>query len=187
MVMRNTPTRYGAPARSFHWLTVLLVAGLFGVGLYMTRLEFSEWKIRVYSWHETVGICVFLLTLARLGWRIYSPPPPLPPAPWVEHLAAHAAHYFLYFGLIVQPILGYLGTNAFGFPVVWFGLVELPVPLPKNDAVGRVLLTAHAWLAYAMGAVIAIHAGAALHHHFMRRDSILSRMTPGVKSRGEKF
>ncbi len=187
MVMRNTPTRYGAPARTFHWLTVLLVAGLFGVGLYMTRLEFSDWKVRVYSWHETAGVCVFLLTLARLGWRLYSPPPPLPPAPWIEHLAAEAAHWFLYFCLIVQPILGWLGSNAFGFPVVWFGLVPLPNPLPKDDDLGRLLLGAHSLLAYAMGITLLIHAGAALYHHIVRRDSILVRMTPWIKPRPEKL
>jgi cytochrome b561 len=185
MVMRNSPTAYGAAAKTLHWASALLVASLFALGLYMTRLEFSDWKVRVYSWHETIGVCVFVLTVLRLAWRLYSPPPPLPPAPWIEHLAAHATHLFLYAALFVQPILGWLGSNAFGFPVVWFGLVTLPDPVGKNEALGRALLTAHSLLGYTMLLAVLVHAGAALFHHFVRRDSILARMLPGVRPRAD--
>lgn len=181
MVLRNTPTSYGATARTLHWATALLVAGLMSVGLYMTRLEFSDWKVRVYSWHESVGVLVFALTILRLGWRLYSPAPPLPPAPWIEHLAARASHGFLYAALFVQPILGWLGSNAFGFPIVWFGILPLPDPFGKDEAIGRALLSAHSWLAYAMLAVLAVHAAAALYHHFVRKDRILARMLPGLR------
>lgn len=187
MVMRNTPKHYGKTARIFHWLTVLLVAAMFGLGLYMAQLDYTDWKLRLTVWHEAIGVLVFLITLARLGWRLYSPPPPPPPAPWVEHMAAQAAHYFLYFCLLAMPLLGWMGSNAYGFPVMWFGVIPLPNPLPKSDALGAILLGAHAWLAYAMGAAILVHAGAALYHHFVRRDSILTRMTPGIKPRPEKF
>lgn len=187
MVMRNTPTRYGAPARIFHWLTVILVLAMLALGLYMAQLDYTDWKLRVTVWHETIGVFVFLITLARLGWRLYSPPPPLPPAPWVEHMAAHAAHGFLYFCLIAMPLLGWMGSNAYGFPVMWFGVIPLPNPLPKSDALGEILLGAHALLAYAMVAAILVHAGAALYHHIVRRDPILTRMVPGLKPRAEKF
>jgi cytochrome b561 len=187
MVMRNSPTAYGAPARTLHWASALLVATLFGLGLYMTRLDFSEWKVRVYSWHETIGVCVFVLTVLRLAWRLYSPPPPLPPAPWIEHFAAHATHLFLYAALFVQPILGWLGSNAFGFPILWFGIVPLPDPIGKNEDLGRALLTAHSILGHAMLLAVLAHAGAALFHHFVRRDSILARMLPRAKPRGERY
>jgi cytochrome b561 len=66
MVTNTTPNAYTPTARGLHWLAALLVAMLFGVGLYMTRLEFSNWKVRVYAWHEWTGLVVFVLTGVRL-------------------------------------------------------------------------------------------------------------------------
>ena len=181
MVTKHDASAYTAVARSLHWLTAILVALLFGAGLYMTRLEFSDWKIKVYTWHEWTGLVVFLGTGVRQIWRRLHPPPPLPPTPWIEEMAAASVHAALYALLFAMPILGYLGTNAFGFKVVWFNLIELPDPIGKNDALGRLLLSAHAWCGYAMAALLALHIGAALHHHFSRRDAILSRMLPGLR------
>jgi len=186
MVRRDTPQAYDGIARSIHWLTVLLVAMLFGFGLYMTRLDYSEWKVQVYSWHEWTGLTVFVLTGVRLAWRLTHPPPPLPPSAWIEQLAAHATHAILYALMLVLPVLGFLGSNAFGFPVKWFGLVELPDPIGKDETLGEALLLAHAWLGWLMGAALLLHTGAALFHHFVRRDPILGRMLPGVKPPGSE-
>lgn len=181
MVRRDTPRTYDGIARSIHWLTVLLVAMLFGIGFYMTRLDYSDWKVKVYSWHEWTGLTVFLLTGFRLAWRLLHPPPPLPPSAWIEQLAAHSTHMLLYGLMLVMPVLGYLGSNAFGFPIRWFGVIDLPDPIGKNEALGEALLLAHVWLGWLMGATLLLHAGAALFHHFVRRDPILTRMLPGVK------
>lgn len=186
MVTKHDAPAYTPVARGLHWVTAMLVALLFGVGLYMTRLEFSDWKVKVYAWHEWTGLVVFVATGLRLIWRRLRPPPPLPPTPWIEEMAAASVHAALYVLLFAMPILGYLGTNAFGFKVVWFNLVELPDPIGKNDALGRLLLAAHAWCAYAMAALLALHIGAALHHHFRRRDPILARMLPGLRRKSDQ-
>ncbi len=183
MVRRDTPRDYDTIARSFHWLTALLVAMLFGIGLYMTRLDFSEWKVTVYSWHEWTGLTVFVLTGLRLAWRLLKPPPPPPPSAWVEQIAAHATHAVLYGLMFALPVFGYLGSNAFGFPVKWFGVFDLPNPIGKNEDLGEKLLLVHVGLAYLMAATLAIHVGAALFHHFVRRDPTLGRMLPGVAPR----
>ncbi len=41
------------------------------------------------------------------------------------------------------------------------------------------LLSLHRWLGFALIGLLAIHIGAALHHHFIRRDDTLRRMLPG--------
>jgi cytochrome b561 len=183
MVQRDTPKVYDGIARSFHWLTALLVAMLFGIGLYMTRLDFSEWKVLVYSWHEWTGLTVFTITGLRLGWRLLRPPPPPSPSPWVEQIAAHASHAILYALMFALPVVGYLGSNAFGFPVKWFGVVDLPNPIGKDEDLGETLLLVHVALAYVMAAMLALHVGAALFHHFVRRDRTLARMAPSIKTR----
>lgn len=183
MVRRDTPRVYSRTARSFHWLTALLLAMLFGVGTYMTRLDFSDWKVRVYSWHEWTGLVVFVATGMRLAWRLLHPPPPLPPSPFIEQFAAHATHWAMYALMLLLPVLGFLGTNAFGFPITWFGVLPLPDPIGKNEALGRVLLYLHVMFAWLLAALLALHVAAALFHHFARGDGILSRMLPGLKPR----
>jgi cytochrome b561 len=183
MVRRDTPRTYDGIARSFHWLTALLVAILFGLGTYMTGLDYSDWKVRVFSWHAWIGLTVFSLTGLRLAWRLLHPPPPMPPSAWVEQIAALATHGILYFLMFAMPVVGFLGSNAFGFPVKWFGLVDLPDPIGRNETLGEALLLVHVVLAWIMAATLALHVGAALFHHFVRRDPILGRMLPGAKPR----
>ena len=183
MVRRDTPQHYDATARSFHWLAGALVLCLFAIGLYMTGLDFSDWKVRVYSWHESVGLTLFVLTLVRIVWRLRNAPPPLPPSPWIEQIAAYASHAGLYALLLVIPAIGFLGSNAYGFPVRWFGLVEFPDPIGADEGVGETLLWVHAALAWLFAGIAALHTLAALNHHFLRRDNILRRMIPSLRPR----
>ncbi|MBI1244312.1 MAG: cytochrome b [Alphaproteobacteria bacterium] len=183
MVRRNTPQHYDALARSFHWLAAVLVATLVALGLYMTRLDFSEWKVRIYSWHETIGIALFVLTATQLYWRFRNPPPPLPPSAWIEQIVARISHACLFGLLVVLPVFGFLGSNAYGFPVRMFGLFEIPSPIVASEAVGETLIGIHALLSWILTGMASLHVAAALYHHFIRRDSILRRMIPSLRIR----
>jgi len=63
---------------------------------------------------------------------------------------------------------------------VYFGLVELPVLIAKNDALKPVLKEVHFWLNMALAGLVAAHVGAALKHHFIDRDGVLKRMMPSA-------
>ena len=80
---RELMDSYSRPARLLHWLTAILLVGSFGLGISMTRFIEDDQKLRVYSWHEWVGITIFLATIARLLWRLLRRPPPLD-LPWIE-------------------------------------------------------------------------------------------------------
>ena len=69
---------YRPVAKLLHWLTALLVLGMLGVGLWMVGLPISLTKLYVYAWHKWIGLTVLVLTVLRLLWRTYSPPPSLP-------------------------------------------------------------------------------------------------------------
>ena len=70
-----TQSRYTGTALTLHWLSALLIFCGFGLGLFMTGVEFSPAKFRYYSWHKWIGITVFLLAAARLAWRAGHPAP----------------------------------------------------------------------------------------------------------------
>ncbi len=172
------PRRYTATARGLHWLTVLLVLALVGLGTWITAFEPKEeaFKYRLYNLHESLGFTLLLLTLLRLAWRAAHPPPPLPQdLPRPLHHAAHGTHAALYL-LLVQPVAGFLATNAWGFPFKWWGLVAIPSPIGKDEALAPLLSAVHFWAALLLVALVALHAGAALWHHFVRRDDTLRKM-----------
>jgi cytochrome b561 len=50
------------------------------------------------------------------------------------------------------------------------------LPLTESDAAESFWSAAHWYLAYAGIALVALHILAALRHHFLLRDSVLSRM-----------
>lgn len=172
--------RYTRTAMSLHWLIALMLFGMFGFGLYMVELPLSPQKLKFYSYHKWAGVTVFLLVLARLAWRITHRPPALPAGmPAWQVTAAKAGHHLLYLLMVIVPLSGWLMSSAKGFQTVWFGVLPLPDLLDKDEALGEALLLTHRLLNWFFMLVVAGHVLAALKHHFIDRDGLLSRMLPG--------
>jgi cytochrome b561 len=174
-----TAPRYTATAIALHWLMAALILGIFAVGIYMSDLPLSPMKLKIYSWHKWAGVTAFLLLVVRLAWRARHQPPPLPASmPRWQQLAAHGGHALLYLLMIAIPLTGWLMSSAKGFQTVYFGVLPIPDLLAKNKELGDTLREVHAALNFLMIAIVAGHAGAALKHHFIDRDDILTRMAP---------
>ncbi len=172
-------TRYTATAKGLHWLMAILLFGLIGLGFYMHDLPLSPTKLQLYSWHKWAGVTAFLLVWLRLFWRLTHRPPELPASmAKLMQLAAHAGHLMLYLLMLAIPLSGWLMSSAKGFQTVWFGVLPIPDLLAKNKELGDLLQTVHMSLNLLFVAVIAGHIGAALKHHFIDKDDILTRMLP---------
>ncbi|MFZ1829118.1 MAG: cytochrome b [Candidatus Competibacteraceae bacterium] len=170
---------YTRTAKTLHWLMALLLIGLLALGFYMQDLPLSPQKLQLYSWHKWAGVTVFLLVLFRLAWRVTHRPPALPDhMPKALQFAAHAGHALLYLLMIVIPLSGWLMSSAKGFQTVWFGVLPIPDWVDKNKELGDLLQITHETLNLLFAAVIAGHVGAALKHHFIDRDDILTRILP---------
>jgi cytochrome b561 len=180
----NVEARYTTTAIALHWLIAVLIVGGFALGLSMVGLPLSRQKLQWYAWHKWIGITVFLLSCGRLAWRWYHPPPPLSPAlPRWQVRAARWTHGLLYALLLVIPLSGWLYSSATGVQVVYLGLVPLPDLLPKDKALAGVLRDCHMGLNFTLLALVCIHAGAALKHHFVDRDAVLAHMLPAAISK----
>ena len=182
--MNGSPQRYTATAIALHWAVALLIFGAFAIGLYAVALEVSPQKLKLYSWHKWIGVTVALLVVARLAWRLWHPAPALPPgmARW-EQFVASGTHVVLYVLLFALPITGWLMSSAAGFPVVYFGVLPLPDLVAKNKELADVLKTVHYWLNKTLLVLIVLHVAAALKHHVLDRDDVLTRMLPFLKPR----
>jgi cytochrome b561 len=69
--------RYDAVAMTLHWLIAALIVTNIALAWYFNTLVGLP-KIAPVQLHKSIGITVLILSLARLAWRVASPPPPLP-------------------------------------------------------------------------------------------------------------
>jgi len=171
--------RYTKTAVILHWLIALLIFAAFPLGLYMHDLPLSPTKLRLYSYHKWIGVTVFLFAVIRVYWRSTHRPPVLPDTMlrW-EKIAAESVHHLLYILIFIVPVTGWLMSSAKGFQTVWFGVLPLPDLVGKNKELGDLLHEVHEMLNYIMLGLVIAHVGAAIKHHFIERDDILTRMVP---------
>ena len=127
--------RYTRTAIVLHWLIAILVIGQFAWGWWMQEIPKQPVGPRVdaFNLHKSVGMVILALMALRLLWRIGHPAPPLPPMPSWQAALARATHVLLYAALLVQPLVGYLGSEVSGYPVKVFGMT-LPGWAGKNVA-----------------------------------------------------
>lgn len=177
-MIRNSKERWGQVSIVLHWLTALLVIGLAVVGLLMTELPNSALKVQVYALHKSVGLTVLALTALRLLWRLAAGAPDEIPAPRLQRLAAKAVHWALYALLFVLPLSGWLFNSAAGFPLKWFGMLALPKLFTGyNPELKQLAHELHETGFYLLALLLLAHAGAALYHHYLKKDDTLNRMT----------
>jgi len=180
----NYTERYTRTAIALHWIAAILILGNLAWGLYMTGLEFSPSKLKYYSWHKWTGVTIFTIAALRLLWRLRHPAPALPAhMPAWERNAAHVSHVLLYVLFFAAPLSGWLFSSAAGFQTVWFGVLPIPDLLDKNRELAETLKVVHRSITYTLGALVALHAAAAIKHHVLDRDDVLVRMLPFLKPR----
>jgi cytochrome b561 len=178
-----TPTmpaaaRYDNVAIAFHWLLALMLIGSFGVGLYMSGLPFSVQRVKLFNYHKWAGMTILALTVLRLLWRLRHAPPAEVAGPrWQQH-AAKATHGLMYLLCLVIPMVGWAYSSAAGFQIVVYGVLPLPNILMVDPELAKAIKPWHAWLAYALAALVLLHVAAALKHQFVDHDGLLARMRP---------
>lgn len=176
--MFSTHARYRPSLIALHWLTLLLLAGVYATielrGLFPRGSDARE---LIKTAHFLLGISVFGLTLLRLVVRVSSSTPPILPAPpaWQKRLAGVMA-LGLYALMLVTPVLGYLLLNAHDSAPQLAGWA-LPRLIAAQEALGDPLKEWHETIAVAGYWLIGLHALAALYHHHVRHDDTLLRMT----------
>jgi len=179
--------QYNKVAIVLHWTIALLIIGLILFGLLMTQ-EWMPNRFAIYQWHKSIGMTVLVLSLARLLWRLGHRPPPLPDAmPGWQRRASHFTHGAFYALMFAMPLLGWAMVSASDLPIptVIYGLMTLPdMPgVSESKASAERFKFLHEIGAKLFIALIFLHVGAALKHHFTDRDDVLKRMAPWVKTR----
>lgn len=174
--MSDGVVRYHPFAVVLHWLTAILIAVAVPLGAVLHELPRVPSTFAYYNVHKWLGATVFFVVVLRLVWRWRHPAPaPLPGPAWQRHAAA-AAHALLYVLLLAVPLVGWMASQAGGHPLVWFGVLPLPAPVPVDKALNESLHQVHKVLAWSLTGLIGVHIAAALKHRWIDRDAVLSRM-----------
>ena len=171
--------RYDRLTIALHWLTAVLVAAQWVIGQSIQFVPRDQGQSEVRSAHIVLGVSLLGLVLLRLLWS---------KTPWAKQplrsglgdLAARGLQLLLVVLLVATILLGLLNVAVRGDAV--FDWLSLP-PLgggskDLRDFVGEL----HEWGANLVLAVVALHAAAALAHHYVLRDGVLRRMLPGRRA-----
>jgi cytochrome b561 len=175
-LLKNTHDGYGWLSIVLHWLTALLVFGMFALGLWMVELDFyNPWYKDAPHYHKSVGIVLAVLIGLRLLAKVRQTSPKGLGKSW-EQTTAKFVHYTLYVGLSSLFVSGYLISTADGRGIEIFNWATLPSMgewlANQEDIAGDI----HEWLAYSLIALVSVHALAALKHHFVNKDTTLIRI-----------
>jgi cytochrome b561 len=175
--------RYSTVAIVLHWLLGISIFAMFAIGIYMSDLPFSPLRLKLYNYHKWAGITFLILSVLRLLWRLVNRPPALPKTiaqamPSWQTKAYHGMHYALYALFFAVPLIGWAYSSAAGFPIVLFGVLPLPDFMTVDKEFAKQIKEMHEISAFALVGLAILHVGAALKHHFIDKDGLVSRMLP---------
>lgn len=180
---KSMAARYDPLTITLHWLIATLILGLVILGFAMVRLPLEPGlQFALFQWHKSFGMLALLLAAVRLlhSLLLVRVAPALGLSR-LEHRAARTMHHLLLLLALIVPLAGWLiaSVSPLEIPTFTFNLFVIPhLPVAKSDTAEALWTTVHATLAYLTLALVAIHSGAALHHHYQRRDDVMERMLP---------
>jgi cytochrome b561 len=166
---RSALRAYRTPAKVLHWVTVGLVFFMVASGISATHLGEGALADVLFGLHKFTGAVTLIVVLVRVGYKLTRSLPP----PAIKFASRPVLHWTLYGALILLPLLGWAGVSDHNSRELLFGYA-LPPILPENTGFGDMLLHLHAYVAFALLALVALHIGAAMH------DCMISEPEPGA-------
>lgn len=167
---------YDSMSIMLHWLMAVLILLDWLIGQGRGFAPSGAPRAGVLSWHMLFGIAIGVILVARVIWRASAgrhftfEPGPL-------GRAAITAHIGLYVLMATTVLAGLAAAMTRGTPI--FGLV---LPAFASRAILHPLAELHSVFANLLGLLAAVHALAAIGHHFILRDRVLVRMAPFLPS-----
>lgn len=169
---------YNTLSIGLHWVMVLLFIAVYATIEGRTFFDRgTDMRNGLKYWHFVLGLTIFVLAWLRLVVRVVKPAPPIVPTPPVwQLLAARLMHALLYVLMLAMPLAGWLILSGEGKPIPFWGL-ELPALIAPNENLAYEIEEIHELVGKVGYALIALHAVAALVHHYLIKDNTLVRMS----------
>lgn len=169
--------KYTLPMRAIHWIMAVLIITLLAVGLWMTSLPQDDVnRGAIYGMHKSFGILALIFVLIRVANRMRSEVPAMPKE--ITYFYAKVSGitiFLLYVCMVAQPVSGFLMSDFSGYPVHFFG-IALPSIVEKNPETGKLFVTIHEYLGFALIGLITLHLAGSLKHYFSEKVNLLKRI-----------
>lgn len=174
--MSRDVKNYNRLTRAIHWLSAVVIIGMFALGLWMVDLNYySQWYKTAPHWHKSIGLLLAAITLFRFIWKHVTLSPKTEGKVY-EVMLAKLAHYAIYLLLIVIFTTGYLISTEDGRGIDVFNWFTVPgagaLFANQADTAGVV----HYYAACSLILLAILHTIAALKHHFIDKDNTLRKM-----------
>jgi cytochrome b561 len=133
---------------ALHWATVLLVTTLYGLAQAWSFIQRgSPSRVQLQSVHVSLGMCLAVVLVLRIIWRV-GPGRRLPPAAsGIAEVASKLVHYALYVLLACVIILGVSFRWTQHVPLSLFGWFAVPAPYPFSQKQEQLVGDLHYWVA----------------------------------------
>ena len=177
----TSAARYDIKTIRYHWISAVLVLGLWVVGQTIDDFARGTPRTAARSAHIVTGVLLALVVIARVAWRAREGTKLPPASTGPADLLARTVHGMLYLLLLSTVVLGI--ANAWIRGDMILGLGRIPSVAPGNKELKETVENLHALSANAIVSVAGLHAAAGLFHQFVLRDRLLLRMMPERKPR----
>jgi len=179
MTTLNIEARYDSTLRILHWAMAAIIFAAIALGVVAAFLPRGvSPRVELLTIHKSLGMTALVLVVVRVAWRLSVGAPPYAAALGAfSRLGANAAHLALYALMVAMPVTGYVNSIAGGHPASAFGLFDWPALIARDDTLAHRASFAHYGLAWAIGAVLALHLAAVAWHVWVRRDDVFARMS----------
>ncbi len=182
MTIKNTLSEYGSVTKFFHWGIFIIFVCMFIIAEIMMDMDKGPDKWQLYGLHKSTGLIVFFIILARILWKLVNIAPVLPNTMnSKQKMIAHTMHFILYICMLALPISGYVMSMAGDYGISFYGLFDVVNVLPINKQLADIAHEIHEIAATAIYILIPLHIAAAVYHHRVLKDNLLTRMMPKRK------
>jgi cytochrome b561 len=175
----NTPSKlvsYDLISRFNHWIVAVVMIGMLIFGLYLHDLPPGPAKGQLIAPHKAIGVLVLIFGLWRVGYRLIQgfleDASEMPK--WQETIAK-VIHLILIIGVIIMPLSGIVGSYFGGKSIEVFNLFTIPAG-GKVEFLSELGHVVHGAFGRLMIFAVILHIAGALKHHFIDRDTTLTRM-----------
>lgn len=172
----SSQVSYDRRTIALHWLTAILVLGLWTVGQTIDWFPKGLPRTSARSTHIVCGALLGLTIVYRIWWRSTSGRHLAPADDGKLRWLSTGVHRLLYLMLCITVALGI--TNAWIRGDSIFDLFRIPSFDPANRDLRESIEEYHGLAANILIGVAAFHALAGLVHHFFLKDRVLQRMNP---------
>ncbi|MDO5705963.1 MAG: cytochrome b [Paracoccus sp. (in: a-proteobacteria)] len=179
MQIMDSPARYGAVSRFFHWsIAGLMIWQFLGMAIKVMLGRDAALTGMIAGSHQSLGFVLFVLIVLRVIWALANLHRRPPHEAGLAGLAAKAGHVVLYALMILVPAVALIRAWGSDRAYVVFGWPVFPARAEGDVVQWAVDLGGnwHGEAGWLLAVLIVGHAVMAIWHTAVRRDGTMTRM-----------